>query len=135
MAAALKVSKRRIYDITNVLEGIGLLEKRQKNIVIWKGVPKIDEKQNEGNLLEDLDKLINDTEKEIWQLENSDEFKKFGFISYEQLSSQGNQIAISPCKINDFMKTDLPTQENKSNHKTCVNAKKGISVHYVTKND
>ncbi|KAA0195255.1 hypothetical protein HAZT_HAZT011108 [Hyalella azteca] len=29
--------KRRIYDITNVLEGIGLIEKRSKNCIIWKG--------------------------------------------------------------------------------------------------
>ncbi|PAA76808.1 hypothetical protein BOX15_Mlig026444g2 [Macrostomum lignano] len=29
--------KRRIYDITNVLEGIGLIEKRSKNCVQWKG--------------------------------------------------------------------------------------------------
>lgn len=30
--------KRRIYDITNVLEGIGLIEKITKNVVQWKGV-------------------------------------------------------------------------------------------------
>ncbi|CAG9096261.1 unnamed protein product [Plutella xylostella] len=29
--------KRRIYDITNVLEGIGLIEKRSKNSIQWKG--------------------------------------------------------------------------------------------------
>merc|ERR1712215_427716 len=29
--------KRRIYDITNVLEGIGLIEKRNKNCIKWKG--------------------------------------------------------------------------------------------------
>ncbi|KAA0198989.1 Transcription factor E2F4 [Fasciolopsis buskii] len=28
--------KRRIYDITNVLEGIGLIEKRTKNSIQWK---------------------------------------------------------------------------------------------------
>lgn len=30
-ASMLGVQKRRIYDITNVLEGIGLIEKRSKN--------------------------------------------------------------------------------------------------------
>ncbi|CAF1324478.1 unnamed protein product [Rotaria magnacalcarata] len=29
--------KRRIYDITNVLEGIGLIEKQSKNTIRWKG--------------------------------------------------------------------------------------------------
>ncbi len=35
-AAQLGVQKRRIYDITNVMEGIGLLEKQGKNHVCWR---------------------------------------------------------------------------------------------------
>ena len=35
-AAQLSVQKRRIYDITNVLEGIGLIEKQGKNHVKWR---------------------------------------------------------------------------------------------------
>uniref|UniRef100_A0A3Q2ZA49 E2F/DP family winged-helix DNA-binding domain-containing protein n=1 Tax=Kryptolebias marmoratus TaxID=37003 RepID=A0A3Q2ZA49_KRYMA len=30
--------KRRIYDITNVLEGVGLIEKKNKNIIQWRFV-------------------------------------------------------------------------------------------------
>ncbi|XP_062219234.1 transcription factor E2FA-like isoform X2 [Phragmites australis] len=37
-AEALEVQKRRIYDITNVLEGIGLIEKTLKNRIRWKGL-------------------------------------------------------------------------------------------------
>ncbi|CAO3609483.1 unnamed protein product [Mucor fragilis] len=36
-ASQLKVQKRRIYDITNVLEGIRLIEKNSKNHVRWIG--------------------------------------------------------------------------------------------------
>ncbi|KAG2496501.1 hypothetical protein HYH03_005326 [Edaphochlamys debaryana] len=36
-AETLKVQKRRIYDITNVLEGVGLIEKKSKNNIRWKG--------------------------------------------------------------------------------------------------
>ncbi|KGN62670.1 transcription factor E2FC [Cucumis sativus] len=36
-ADVLKVQKRRIYDITNVLEGIGLIEKTTTNHIRWKG--------------------------------------------------------------------------------------------------
>lgn len=32
------MQKRRIYDITNVLEGIGLIEKTIKNKIRWKGL-------------------------------------------------------------------------------------------------
>ena len=31
------MQKRRIYDITNVLEGIGLIEKKSKNNIAWRG--------------------------------------------------------------------------------------------------
>ena len=37
MPRAMQVQKRRIYDITNVLEGIGLIEKKSKNNIQWKG--------------------------------------------------------------------------------------------------
>lgn len=33
----LSVQKRRIYDITNVLEGIGLIQKECKNNIKWSG--------------------------------------------------------------------------------------------------
>ena len=31
----LQVPKRRIYDVVNVLEGVGLLEKRSKSSIVW----------------------------------------------------------------------------------------------------
>ncbi|XP_008677112.1 transcription factor E2F3 isoform X1 [Zea mays] len=37
-AEVLEVQKRRIYDITNVLEGIGLIEKTLKNRIRWKAL-------------------------------------------------------------------------------------------------
>lgn len=43
--------KRRIYDITNVLEGIGLIEKISKNVVQWKGVIPGDLKSRQHMLL------------------------------------------------------------------------------------
>lgn len=36
-SSMLEVQKRRIYDITNVLEGVGLLEKTAKNNIRWNG--------------------------------------------------------------------------------------------------
>eukprot|EP00347_Sterkiella_histriomuscorum_P018440 403345501 len=40
-AQKLEVQKRRIYDITNVLEGIGLIEKTIKNKIRWKGTQSL----------------------------------------------------------------------------------------------
>lgn len=36
-ATELKVQKRRVYDIIHVLEGIGMVEKKSKNIIVWRG--------------------------------------------------------------------------------------------------
>ena len=41
----LEVQKRRIYDITNVLEGINLISKKSKNNIQWKYVQSM-KKQN-----------------------------------------------------------------------------------------
>ncbi|KAI8505938.1 E2F transcription factor 3 [Branchiostoma belcheri] len=38
-AEVLNVQKRRIYDITNVLEGINLIKKKSKNHIEWRGSP------------------------------------------------------------------------------------------------
>ena len=42
----LDVQKRRIYDITNVLEGIGLICKVSKNNIRWEGPGSIKRAQN-----------------------------------------------------------------------------------------
>lgn len=46
--------KRRIYDITNVLEGIGLIEKKSKNSIQWKGAGPGCNTQEVGDKLNDL---------------------------------------------------------------------------------
>ncbi len=41
------MQKRRIYDITNVLEGINLIDKKSKNNIQWKGAPHASEETPE----------------------------------------------------------------------------------------
>mmetsp|Transcript_5561 Transcript_5561/g.11596 ORF Transcript_5561/g.11596 Transcript_5561/m.11596 type:complete len:739 (-) Transcript_5561:107-2323(-) len=49
-ATHLGVQKRRIYDITNVLEGIQLIEKRSKNHIAWSHDSSADDtNDNQGN--------------------------------------------------------------------------------------
>ncbi|KAK1279997.1 Transcription factor E2FA [Acorus gramineus] len=54
-ADLLQVQKRRIYDITNVLEGIGLIEKIVKNRIRWKGldVSRPGEAEHDASVLQD----------------------------------------------------------------------------------
>ncbi|KAM9808396.1 transcription factor E2F4 [Neosynchiropus ocellatus] len=52
--------KRRIYDITNVLEGIGLIEKKSKNSIQWKGVGPGCNTREIGDKLTDLKAELQD---------------------------------------------------------------------------
>ncbi|KAK2965768.1 hypothetical protein RJ640_014111 [Escallonia rubra] len=55
-AETLEVQKRRIYDITNVLEGIGLIEKKLKNRIHWTGLDatRTGEGEDDATLLQVL---------------------------------------------------------------------------------
>ena len=44
------MQKRRIYDITNVLEGIGLIDKKSKNNIQWKGTGAEDNEEVQQDL-------------------------------------------------------------------------------------
>jgi len=62
--------KRRIYDITNVLEGIGLIEKRNKNCIQWMGAvagSNTDEANERVDLLKDEIARLDAYEKTIDQ--------------------------------------------------------------------
>jgi transcription factor E2F3 len=51
----LKVQKRRIYDITNVLEGIGYVGKTQKNMIKWMG--ESNDEENEREIKEYMERI------------------------------------------------------------------------------
>ncbi|KAG5670869.1 hypothetical protein PVAND_001102 [Polypedilum vanderplanki] len=53
----LNVQKRRIYDITNVLEGIGILEKKVKNVIQWKRGSSLNNLDRVTLMRHDLDEL------------------------------------------------------------------------------
>ena len=59
VAEELGVQKRRIYDITNVLEGIGLIVKESKNQIRWTGVGvgENEERSDLKNLRVSVDRL------------------------------------------------------------------------------
>ncbi|XP_074507858.1 transcription factor E2F5 isoform X1 [Sebastes fasciatus] len=54
--------KRRIYDITNVLEGVGLIEKKNKNIIQWRG-------ENSGSQTQEVLEQVKVLKAQISELE------------------------------------------------------------------
>ncbi|KAF4801080.1 E2F transcription factor 6 [Turdus rufiventris] len=94
VATTLGVRKRRVYDITNVLDGIDLIQKRSKNLIQWIGnnldqvVGKAPEQQNLKDELSDLtameealDELIKDCAHQIFELTDDKENAKYPFNS------------------------------------------------------
>ncbi|KAM4771468.1 transcription factor E2F6 [Rhinophrynus dorsalis] len=95
VARELGVRKRRVYDITNVLDGIKLIQKRSKNHVQWMGIDlnhsgtKIPEEQRLRNDISDLtameealDDLIKDCAHQLFGLTEDQANRKYPFLSY-----------------------------------------------------
>ena len=82
--------QRRIYDITNVLEGIGLIEKNSKNMIKWKGDgPKSNSIEMAGKLAT-IRKELQDLEAEENRL---DEQQASLEMSLKALASEGSHNA------------------------------------------
>lgn len=110
MATLLGIPKRRIYDITSVLCDIGVATKCEKNVLSWKGVPE-GQNANKRTLTsrtrfynEELDKMIEKTDKEIEQIEKSEDYDKYCFLSSKEITTRcgKNLIVITPCKEEDI---------------------------------
>ncbi|KAJ4702105.1 Transcription factor [Melia azedarach] len=99
-AEVLEVQKRRIYDITNVLEGIGLIEKTSKNHIRWKGSDssgprELDDqvaslKAEIGSLYAEecgIDDSIRERQELLRTLEENENHQKYLFLTEEDISS------------------------------------------------
>ena len=100
----LKVKKRRIYDITNVLQGIGYLEKKGKNEILWIKDNNCINIQNPNNniissysqLKQELDELksqnenieenMNKYREEFKLISQKNEFPKYGYITFDDIT-------------------------------------------------
>lgn len=96
----LKVQKRRIYDITNVLEGIGYIEKTGKNEIQWRGETSLNEElrtsaevlksrkelQSAQAASREHDSLIGQLHDSFNLLATSVEYNRFAYITFEDLS-------------------------------------------------
>nr|XP_012462319.1 unnamed protein product [Gossypium raimondii] len=111
-AGTLEVQKRRIYDITNVLEGIGLIEKKLKNRIQWKYDMGLDvlrpgevdenvatlqaEVENLHNQEHRLDTQIRNMQERLRDLSEDENNKKWLFVTEEDIKSL-------PCFQNEML--------------------------------
>ncbi|MCO5594926.1 hypothetical protein L7F22_048961 [Adiantum nelumboides] len=99
-ADMLGVQKRRIYDITNVLEGVGLIEKKLKNRIQWKGLDGAGSSdvinevgylkaEIESLLLQErsLDNCIRETREQLRLLSEDENNKQWLYVTEEDIKS------------------------------------------------
>ncbi|XP_057683982.1 transcription factor E2F3 isoform X2 [Corythoichthys intestinalis] len=87
----LNTPKRRIYDITNVLEGISLIKKEYKNQVQWLGdCLNEDVYKVMRDLAEEerkLDMLIKSCTEEVIHLCVNEQTSRFAYVTYEDIQT------------------------------------------------
>lgn len=90
----LNVQKRRIYDITNVLEGIGILEKKSKNNIQWKlgnslcNIEKNNRIQRDRYLLEQKENMLDRMIVELRSTTETDmQSNKHAYVTCQDLNS------------------------------------------------
>ncbi|XP_007906843.1 transcription factor E2F1 [Callorhinchus milii] len=102
-AQVLEVQKRRIYDITNVLEGIKLITKKSKNHIQWMGgkQPRAGEADTQDPVLLREIAELDDTERQLEELIKSctlqlklltedSEGQRFAYVTCQDLRSIEN---------------------------------------------
>ncbi|XP_010223102.1 PREDICTED: transcription factor E2F6 isoform X1 [Tinamus guttatus] len=98
VATTLGVRKRRVYDITNVLDGIHLIQKRSKNLIqgsdldqVFGGAPEQqklrDELSDLSAMEEALDELIKDCAHQLFELTDDKENAKLAYVTYQDIHS------------------------------------------------
>ncbi|XP_071356887.1 transcription factor E2F3 isoform X2 [Trachinotus anak] len=89
VAHALNAPKRRVYDVTNVLEGIHLIKKKSKNNIEWLGGKVTLKKGPELSVLIEeerkLDELIQICIRQIHQICEDHHSQRYAYLTYEDV--------------------------------------------------
>ncbi|XP_078503918.1 transcription factor E2F6 [Lissotriton helveticus] len=121
VAKTLGVRKRRVYDITNVLDGINLIQKRSKNLIQWVGseasylaanVPKATPKDltDLSAMEEALDELIKNCARQLFEMTDRKENANLAYVTYQDIlgiQAFSEQIVIA-IKAPEETKLEVP---------------------------
>ncbi|XP_068604955.1 transcription factor E2F5 [Brachionichthys hirsutus] len=116
--------KRRIYDITNVLEGAGLIEKKNKNVIQWRGENSSSQTQEVVEQVKVLKAQISELEfqeneldrQKAWLEENNELLKHdpitstYRFVTPEDLCDvfEGETLLAVAAPVGTHLEVPLP---------------------------
>jgi transcription factor E2F3 len=154
----LKVQKRRIYDITNVLEGIGLIQKRNKNKIQWVGGSEGNEHayfQEAASLNHELEELMQEEQSlDYWigqmqeslnQMTKDPAYAEYAYVTYDDIKSLSNlteaenetllAIRAPPGTSLEVPDPDSLPEDEKERYQIYLTSKTGEILIYVVSND
>ena len=143
----LKVKKRRIYDITNVLQGIGYIKKRGKNEIIWiqkKRVKKnnLEQSYNIKEYIKELkekNKDLSDTigkfREEFNWLSNKKDFQKYAYITLKDICRMSLKEKIDILVIKTVKGSLVTVIDKEDCRKACLDMKKKMIEGKIPKNE
>jgi len=158
----LKVKKRRIYDITNVLQGIGYIEKKGKNEISWtknyKSQNILNSNSNfnshslEENFIENYNKLkielenlkkedkenedkLNKYREEFNLLSKRQDFPKYGYITFKDISNLSKNDKLDFLIIKAQKGTVINVIDDEESRKACSKIKTQMENGKIFKNE
>ena len=120
------VKKRRIYDITNVLQGMGYIEKNGKNEIIWiknQIFNKKDNKTKNNSIklhkqINELNDCINKAKEELISISKKKDFNKYGYITFSDLKNLSINEKLDFLILKGNKGTKVEIMDKKTSRKT-----------------
>jgi len=123
--------KRRIYDITNVLEGIGLIEKKNKNCIQWRGavpgsntqesVDRLAVLKDEIDRLEDFEKIVDQhkswVQQSIKNITEDSSNDKACYVTHEDICKSFEGDTLLAIQAPHGTQLEVPIPEMQANQK------------------
>ena len=116
------MQKRRIYDITNVLEGIGLIQKKHKNKIQWIGSSDDNDEPymcESASLSKELEALVEEEKKiDYWtnqiqeslnQLTKDPSYTEYAYVTFEDIKNLPN---LTDCQSETLLAIRAPPGTN-----------------------
>jgi transcription factor E2F3 len=134
-ANRLGAAKRRLYDVTNVLAGIGLIERCGKAKVKWIGEPDTPEESEEIAELvareRELRALTAALDECLVTLSGSEDFQKYAWLSQNDIMrlSEGDQMSLFALRGPTDLTIEVPDEDAPHTHKiVCTSASGTIDL-------
>ena len=116
------MQKRRIYDITNVLEGIGLIQKKHKNKIQWIGSSDDNDEPymcESASLSKELEALVEEEKKlDYWtnqiqeslnQLTKDPSYTEYAYVTFDDIKNLPN---LTDCQNETLLAIRAPPGTN-----------------------